>query len=439
MRPARILAPLVDRVTFRRGVHALLGGAVLIPYVLLAVGFAQMFADPEMPVGPVAVLVAVTVVIATVPPFLPAIRGLEISAARSLLDVPLPEAEPRPSWLTRWRAATWYVLHLAAGGLVLLALLFCVPMAVVLVGQGLNAYDSSALDTNVPPFDQLDGIAAVAAGVAMVPAVGYVAAAVGAGLAAAAPALLGPSSVERIKALEEQARRLSERNRLARELHDSVGHALTVTTLQAAAADQAIGSDPEVARRAIRSIEETGRAAMADLDHVLGVLRDDSRGYRPDPAGVNRGGEERSLTSGAGRATPQRGIGDISALIEESRGAGLNVDADVAPESSEIPAAVSREAFRVVQEGLTNALRHAGTAPVTLRVRTRAAGVEIELANPLDRARAADADHERIGRGLRGMRERVELLGGELDAGADGDVWRVHARLPGTSAEWEAG
>ena len=109
----------------------------------------------------------------------------------------------------------------------------------------------------------------------------YAVAGLGALAATMAPVLLGPSPADRIAALEARERRLAERNRLARELHDSVGHALTATTLQAGAARAVFDSDPEFARRALAAIEEVGRTAMDDLDHVLGVLRDAGDTDRP--------------------------------------------------------------------------------------------------------------------------------------------------------------
>lgn len=103
----------------------------------------------------------------------------------------------------------------------------------------------------------------------------------GALLSRAAPWFLGPSAAERIAAMESEAVKLAERNRLARELHDSVGHALSVVTLQAGAAGRVLDSDPAFAREALGAIEESARAALEDLDHVLGLLRDDPS--RPAP------------------------------------------------------------------------------------------------------------------------------------------------------------
>jgi signal transduction histidine kinase len=241
--------------------------------------------------------------------------------------------------------------------------------------------------------------------VAILVGLGYAVAGLGALAASMAPVLLGPSQGERIAALEARAARLAQRNQLARELHDSVGHALTVATLQAGAARELLDADPEFTRRALWAIEETSRHAMDDLDHVLGLLRETA-------------GERAPIA-------PQRTLGQLDRLVADTRAAGLEVDAQISGAVGELPAAVSREGYRIVQEGLTNAARH-GCGRVTVRVDVPAEALEIELVNGLRGATGSRGG----GRGLDGMRERVLLLGGRFDAGPDGDRWRVRASLP---------
>lgn len=260
----------------RRGLHLLLGGVILIPHVLLATGFAQMFADPAVPRAPTVILVVVTVVIAAVPPFLPALRALEITASRNLLDVDLPDPVADPPWETRLFGAGWYVLHLVCGGVAMLAILFCAPITAVLLARGFGGDDWDGVISQ-DLLEPVTGGWAVAAALGVVVVTLYLIAGLGALLAKFAPLLLGPSPAELLIALETQAEEFAERNRLARELHDSVGHALTVTTLQAAAARRVLDTDPEFARRALVAVEEAGRSAMAELDHVLGVLRAGAR------------------------------------------------------------------------------------------------------------------------------------------------------------------
>ncbi|WP_035812991.1 histidine kinase [Jiangella gansuensis] len=400
----------------RRGLHLLLGGVILIPHVLLATGFAQMFADPAVPRAPTVILVVVTVVIAAVPPFLPALRALEITASRNLLDVDLPDPVADPPWETRLFGAGWYVLHLVCGGVAMLAILFCAPITAVLLARGFGGDDWDGVISQ-DLLEPVTGGWAVAAALGVVVVTLYLIAGLGALLAKFAPLLLGPSPAELLIALETQAEEFAERNRLARELHDSVGHALTVTTLQAAAARRVLDTDPEFARRALVAVEEAGRSAMAELDHVLGVLR--AGGTAPNPD-----------------ASPQRTLADLTRLVDDTRAAGVQLRADVRGDLDAAPPAVSREAYRIVQEALTNAVRHAGAVPVHLFVAASPAGVDIDVSNPLPVPAApgqpapSPSSRPGGGRGLRGMRERVRLLRGDLSAAADGDVWRVRVHLP---------
>ncbi|MFE9205562.1 sensor histidine kinase [Micromonospora sp. NPDC007230] len=404
----RVLGPLVRGSTWRRAVFLLLGGVLALPYALLAAVFAQMLANDDAPRPVVFGLLLVAVVLAAVPVFLAGSRALEIAAARALLAVDLPEpaAGHRLDRETRVRAALWIALHLLSGGLVLFAAISALPMALVFLARPIGL-DSSA--TRASGFGPLiaNPLGETLTGVVLLVGLGYAVAGLGALAASMAPVLLGPSQRERIAALEARAARLAERNRLARELHDSVGHALTVATLQAGAARELLDVDPEFTRRALLAIEETSRRAMDDLDHVLGLLRESD------------GGRARASTA------PQPTLDRLDRLVADTRAAGLAVESRVSGAVGELPAAVSREGYRIVQEGLTNAARH-GCGPVTLRVDVPTDGLEIELVNGLPGAAGAG----RGGRGLAGMRERVLLLGGRLTAGPEGDRWRVRASLP---------
>jgi signal transduction histidine kinase len=406
--PAAALAPLLRGSTYRRGVYLLLGGVVVLPYVLLGATFAQMLTAGEVPRAAVVLLLAVTVVIALVPAFLRGTRALEIAAVRGLLDVDLPDpATHQPAGLdreTRLRSALWFALHLLTGGAVALGLLAALPAALLFIAQQFGIGGGVLAGQRLGPLDEHDTLWLSLLGWALLLVVGYAVAGLGALAALMAPALLGPSPSERIAALEAQAGQLAERNRLARELHDSVGHALTVTTLQAAAARRLLDTDPDFVRSALAAIEDAGRGATEDLDHVIGLLREREHG----------------------RPAPQPTLTHLDRLVADARAAGLEVEVDVGGAVDDVPAAVSREGYRIVQEGLTNAVRHGGWAPVSLRLAVSGRTLEIDLANPL----RADAGGTGGGRGLDGMRERVALLGGRMTAGADGAVWRVAVRLP---------
>ncbi|MEU0895125.1 sensor histidine kinase [Streptomyces massasporeus] len=213
--------------------------------------------------------------------------------------------------------------------------------------------------------------------------------------------LLGPSPAERLAALEERTEQLLERTRIARELHDSIGHALTVAVVQAGAARAA--GDPAFTDRALGAIEETGRAALEDLERVLGVLRESGKPV-------------------SGRPT----LADADRLLESARASGAKVDAEVTGPVATVPGPVSREGYRILQESLTNVLRHAGAVPVRVRVHVAGGSLVLAIRNPLP----AGAPGSGRGSGLRGIRERAALLGGRARTGPDDGDWQVHAELP---------
>ncbi|WP_344527169.1 sensor histidine kinase, partial [Streptomyces rectiviolaceus] len=207
---------------------------------------------------------------------------------------------------------------------------------------------------------------------------------------------------------------LAVRNRLARELHDSVGHALSAVTLQASAARRVLDRDPDFVREALAAIEETTRRTVGELDAVLGVLRE----------------------GGDGRASPTAPAptlsADLDGLLKRTRAGGLRVKATVelGPGGADaLPPMVSREAYRIVQESLSNALRHAGPeAPVTLRIALEGTDLEILVANPLPHD--TPASRPGGGHGLHGITDRARLLGGTVRTGPADGVWRVNVRLP---------
>ena len=414
----RAISPLIRARTYRQCVHLLLGGVLLLPYLGLAVLFVQSFRIDAAARGGLALLLLVAVVVSVAIALIPAVRVLEVAAARSLLEVALPEQtlEGARGWEARWRGAGWFALNLVLGGVTVLATLFVLPTSAGLFQAPVTGLEPVRLGATTVRLDA--GWAswwAPLLGAALLIALGYLVAALGGLLRVLAPVLLGPSPAERVAELERHAEQLAERNRLARELHDSVGHALTVATLQAAAARRVLDADPEFARSALASIEEVGRTALDDLDHVLGLLRD-----------------ENSATS------PQPTLGQLEQLLRDSRAAGVIIDAERTGNIVSLPPAVSREAYRIVQEGLTNALRHAGPVPVRLRLHVDADRLELEMTNPLGTGehtrRSADGAEPRGGRGLHGIRERVTVLHGKLSVGAVGGLWRLAVQLPLRSA-----
>jgi signal transduction histidine kinase len=208
---------------------------------------------------------------------------------------------------------------------------------------------------------------------------------------------------------EEQARAAvaAERARIARELHDVVAHSISVMTIQAGAARLVLDDEPARAEGPLRTVEETGRQTLAEMRRLLGVL----------DAGGN----------GAAVLAPQPGLGELQRLVESMRAAGLSVDLDVQGEASPLAPGVDLTAYRVVQEALTNVLKHAGAARARVVVRYGPDAVELEVADD-GRGRASGLPG---GHGLLGMRERVSLYGGDFEAAprAQGG-FLVRARLP---------
>ena len=199
-----------------------------------------------------------------------------------------------------------------------------------------------------------------------------------------------------------------ERARIARELHDVVAHSVSVMVVQAQAGTRLL-DEPERLRGAFSSIEASGREALVELRRLLGILRTD----------------DEQLAIG-----PQPGLDSLEALVEQVREAGLPVELRVEGEPVQLPPGVDLSAYRIVQEALTNALKHAGQAEAEVVVRYRASSLELEVVDN-GAAAAATVSGSGSGHGLIGMRERVALCGGVLEAGArNGHGYAVRARLP---------
>jgi signal transduction histidine kinase len=305
---------------------------------------------------------------------LPAARAVEAVAAQNLLGVRLDDAPtgPASTWAQRRRTLGWFVLHLGAG----LTVVAAVVGDIALAGSWWT-------------------VPATAATVAAVLVLGRL-------LASIAPVLLGPSPAERLAGL---ARRADERTRIARELHDSIGHALSLVTVQASAARRVIEHDPRFAEQALATIETSSRRAVADLDHMLGLLRDEGQ-------------------QSAARA-PVPTLAGIDALLTAARSAGLEVDLAQSGRIDALPVLVSQEAYRIVQEGLTNAMKYAADATARLRLSVDRDVMRIEMVNA-----ATARGSRRVGRGLRGIQERAATLGGHACADAANGRWTLAVTLP---------
>lgn len=435
----RLLRPLTRAVTYTRWLHMLVGAfpAFVCGAVLPGLKGLSPAEWVQVALQPVPLLLLAALV--------PAARLAEGHQARLMLfpgpharagggdgdaeeggdgseegaaPPPAVSAAPSNSWRNKGRTALWLVLRLETGCAVafLTAQLMALTLALTGAAAGAPVEADSlvrvtvegwwcALLVPLPPLALLLLVAAA-----------------GTATATSARRLLGPSPQERLAALEERTEALLEHNRIARELHDSIGHALTVAVVQAGAARAA--SDAAFTERALDAIEETGRAALEDLERVLLVLR--RTGRQPTGAG--------------GRPT----LGEADRLLDSARSSGAEIHAEVTGPLERVPGPVSREGYRMLQEALTNVLRHGGATgqgsgsgqaetgggrAVRVRIAVQDARLELEVRNALPPG-ASTAPPRTGGSGLRGIRERAALLGGGAVSGPCEDEWRVHVELP---------
>ncbi|MFH9266861.1 sensor histidine kinase [Streptomyces sp. NPDC017546] len=385
----RILTPLTSAVTYSRWLH------MLVPAAAASVWF-YISDDYWMPL-----LFAVPVGL------VPAMR-LEEGLQAQLLLTPSERGQPdasiavasSASWAERWRTVLWLEVRLLISAAAIMALWLPVASIELVLSA-----------TGRPPGGLVEGMSphwwnALLAPLPLVPLLVLVV--LGGRLStAAARRLLGPSPTDRLSVLEELTEQLLERNRMARELHDSIGHALTVAVVQAGAARTA--NDPAFTERALAAIEETGRDALEDLERVLRVLRE-------------------SGTPVSRRPT----LREAERLLDSARSSGAKVDARVSGDLGLVPAPVSREGYRILQESLTNVLRHAGPVPIRVSITVADGRLELGVDNPLSGAAGLPGS----GSGLRGMRERAALLGGKARMESREGEWRVCVSLPLDGIRW---
>lgn len=375
-------------MTYSRWLH------LCVPLLLLAL---WMFINPRWPWMPLFLVIPFG--------FVPWVRLAEGLQARFLLTPGDPESEESgisgaasARWADRWRTVLWLEIRLVVSGAAMFATVSLPILTIELVATAFgHPVDADPLLPFLPPRWAAALLAPLPLLVLIVVVV-----LLGELITVIAQRLLGPSAAERLTALEARTEQLLERTRIARELHDSIGHALTVAVVQAGAARAA--NDPEFTDRALNAIEETGRAALEDLERVLLVLRESAQPPSQRP----------TLT-------------EADRLLESARASGAAVDARLTGPLEKLPGPVTREGYRILQEALTNVLRHCGPVPVRVRVEMAADRLDLEVTNPLPEGPTVAKGG---GSGLRGMRERAALLGGEADTGPHEGSWRVRARLP---------
>jgi signal transduction histidine kinase len=217
---------------------------------------------------------------------------------------------------------------------------------------------------------------------------------------------------ERTREEEARARVDAERLRIAREVHDTVAHAIAIINVQSGVTAHVLDKRPERARETLQTIEQTSARALREMRAILGVLRDDSNGHMPYP-----------------------GLGQIDELTSKARDAGLDIKIEETSPAAPLPTAVDSAAYRILQESITNVIRHVGPTRVTVALNP---GIDVLEIRVTDEGRGAGSGDDPVarhsakpGRGILGMRERCQLLGGELDAAPlPGGGFEVRARLP---------
>ncbi|MEZ5124069.1 MAG: sensor histidine kinase [Solirubrobacterales bacterium] len=213
-------------------------------------------------------------------------------------------------------------------------------------------------------------------------------------------------ALERTREQEAHEAVMRERARIARELHDVIAHSVSVMGVQAAAAEQVLTLDPERAREPLRAIQNGAREAIAELRLLLGVLRN---------------GDD------APTLAPQPGLAQLGPLVEQMRQSGLPARLTVEGDPQRLSAGIELSAYRIVQEALTNVLKHAGAADASVTIRHGWTALELEVVDTGSGGR----DGTRAGHGLIGMRERVALHGGTITTGPEAaGGYTVRARLP---------
>ncbi|MEU3622588.1 sensor histidine kinase [Amycolatopsis coloradensis] len=402
------LKPLVRIGSYRSVPFGLLGMAITaIPFPIALIPAVLIPGDVRVKMVYGMLAMGLLVALAGLPG---PMRRVGVWFANQMLGTRIAQPPPntKVAWAERWRSAAWLLAHtvlgwalFGLGSFLMLGFVF----AAVWTGGGGSPIQVFGEPVTVEPGT--GGLWTLPLALVTLVVIAYVLIGFTRLFQYCAVALLGPSAAERVAAAEVRANHFEQRNRLARELHDSIGHTLTTSTIQAAAAAELVDSEPRLVRKALGTIEESSRAALEDLDHVLGLLRED------------RSSRE-----------PERRLIEAATLAERARSGGAVIDYELTGPAAELPATLSREAYRIVQEGLTNALRHAHPGPVTVRVAVLADALRIEIVNPLMEMAATS---DRGGNGLPGLTERVEALRGELVAGPaiDGEpLWRLVTTIP---------
>lgn len=421
----------------RTAVFLMIGGLLAVPYAAVVTWIVQLwrFAGDN----PLAVPsgLAIGAGLLAVPATLKVMRTLERTAANELLRTALAEPAGPARLGDIARGSAWFLIHLSAGALAVAVLVFVIPVlaafAIAPLAGGM-AVAGPLASQFLPGADP-----AAAVWVLLGACAGTVTLLIGVAsqLRTWAVLLLGPSELEKLAIAERRSIELARRNELARELHDSVGHALTVTTLQAAAAHRLVATDPAKAAEAMAAVEDVGRAALEELDDVLGVLRAPADPEQIPGWAVRGHGPDQGLPVPALRSI-SRPLAELQELVDQHRSTGFPARLHLAGDTGGVPAVLAREAYRIIQEGLANALKHGNGSTCDVAVSVsggRDSGLlEIGISNAVSASNAEPGKQAKRtrqgGHGLAGLRERAVLLGGTIRSGASEGVWQLTAELP---------
>jgi signal transduction histidine kinase len=417
--PALVTPPLSPlsikrlNVRHRRALHAISGSVVSWVYMVL------LFILLPLSLSLVIIWVGVPMLVGT----LAAVRGcaaMERRMAVTLLDVniaaPPKVSEMRTAPMGQLRAiithgATWRGLGYTLVRFITGMVMFFVVTVFGALAIGLMVTPFAPGSIRINDTQGLGGWAswwAPPVGLVIGIAGWYLSSFVGQLHGWIAPILLGPSETDRVRVLEGRTAKLSAQTQLARELHDSVGHTMTSVVVQAGAAKRVFDTNPKFAREALGEIETSARQALVELDYTIAMLRTD----QAQPTGHS----------------PLPTLFDVERLIVSSKRSGLNVIHTLTGDPGAVPIQVSREAFRIVQEGLTNVTKHAPGARTELSVELGFQQLTILIINPLPQPGPAPSD--RVGNGLRGISERVNALGGVMWVGPVEDTHVLRAVIP---------
>ena len=313
-----------------------------------------------------------------------------------------------------WRTLLWLLIRFPAGVIVFVVVVTFLATSLGLIALGAGAAlgldfaeGSKFLEWEIPPFGEVDDRFALLVGGLLLLVLPPIVRGLAGFHAVVGAALLGPSLRAREQELQARTTVLEERTKLAHELHDAVGHTVTLMTVQAGAGRKVFDSDPVFARSSLETIEVSGRRALAELDHILGLLREDEGGGSAPPAGLDR----------------------LPELVREVGDVGLVATLKVTGERPQLPPGLDSSAYRIVQEALTNVLKHAGAAPATIHVEYQSAALVIEV---IDEGTASQTFVSgRAGQGLIGIRERAAVFGGQVEVGPrPTGGYRVWVRFP---------